>query len=99
MKEPILLFRQPEMSGGRFSHGRDSSTVNVTHWNELVVFQIPKLLNCGNPYQTLAVLKQRIWGSLGYSRILGASDAVPHGEAAVLPPVQAVVGRDPDTTV
>src|SRR4030095_810215 len=27
------------------------------------------------------------------------SDAVHHGDAAVLPPVQTVVGRDPDTTV
>src|SRR6476469_8416297 len=99
MKEAILLFRQPQMSGGPFSHGRDSSAVNVTHWNESVVFQIPKLLSCRNPDPPLAVLKQRIWCSLGRSRILSASDGVHHGDAAVLPPVQAVVGRHPDTTV
>src|SRR4030095_5654379 len=99
MKEAFLLFRQPQMSGGLFSHGRNSSTVTVTHWNESVVFQIPKLFNCRNPDPPLAVLKQRIWCSPGCSRILSASDAVHHRDVAVLPRVQAVVGRDPDTTV
>src|ERR1700730_14094230 len=100
MKEAILLFRQPQMSGGAFSHGRDSSTVNVTHWNESVVFQIPKFPNRRNPDPPLAVLKQRIWCSFGCSiRILSASDAAHHGDAAVLPPVQAVVGRHPDAPV
>src|SRR6185312_12048271 len=100
MKEAILLFRQPQMSGGRLSHGRDSSTVNVTHWNESVVFQIAKLLNRRKPDPQLAVLKQTIWCSFACSiRILSASDLLHHGDAAVLPPVQAIVGRDPDATV
>src|ERR1041385_9283356 len=99
MNKTILLFRQPQMSGGTFSHRRDSS-VNVTRGNESVVFQIPKFLNRRKPDPPLAVLKHGIWCPFGCSiRIVSASDAVQHGDTAVLPPVQAVGGRDPDTTV